>query len=303
MAWLLLGDYERGWAEYEWRWRTGEMHLPSFAQPRWDGAPLGGRTVLLYAEQGLGDALQFVRYAPLVRQRGGRVIVACRAPLLRLLAGCAGIDRLADQAGDLPAFDVYAPLLSLPHLLGTTLATVPAAVPYLHADPALVERWRGELAAGPAFRVGIGWQGSPLHPADRRRSVPVSFFRPLAAVPGVRLYSLQKGTGAEQLGGPHGRFPAEDLSPRLADFADTAAVMKNLDLVITVDTALAHLAGALGLPVWVALPFAPDWRWLTGRDDSPWYPTARLFRQPRAGAWAEVFGALAAELRRLVTSP
>jgi tetratricopeptide (TPR) repeat protein len=303
MTWLLLGDYERGWTEYEWRWRTREMRLPSFAQPLWDGSPPEGRTVLLWAEQGLGDAMQFVRYAPLVRQRGGRVVVACRKPLLRLLASCAGIDELVDQEGELPAFDVYAPLLSLPRLLGTTLATVPAAVPYLHADPALVERWRAELGAARGLHVGIGWQGNPRHGADRRRSMPLAFFRPLAEVPGVRLYSLQKGPGAEQLRGPDGQFPAEDLGARLdevAGFIDTAAVMKCLDLVIVSDTSLAHLAGALGVPVWLALSCPPEWRWLLDRSDSPWYPTARLFRQPRPGAWAEVFEEMAAELPRLV---
>jgi hypothetical protein len=169
MTWLLLGDYARGWAEYEWRWRTKDMLMPSLARPRWDGSPLEGRTILLWAEQGVGDAIQFVRYAPLVRQRGGRVVLACRKPLLRLLAGCAGIDELTDAQGKLPAFDVYAPLMSLPHVLGTTLATVPAAVPYLHADPALIERWRAEVGAKPGFRIGIGWQGNPQHKADRRR--------------------------------------------------------------------------------------------------------------------------------------
>jgi tetratricopeptide (TPR) repeat protein len=303
MTWLLLGDYERGWTEYEWRWRTGEMRLPSFAQPLWDGSPPEGQIVLLWAEQGLGDTMQFIRYAPLVRQRGGRVVVACRKPLLRLLAGRAGIDQLVDQEGELPAFDVYAPLMSLPRLLGTTLATVPAAVPYLHSDPGLVERWRAELGAARGLRVGIGWQGNPRHGADRRRSMSLAFFRPLAEVPGVRLYSLQKGPGAEQLRSPDGPFPAEDLGARLdeeAGFVDTAAVMKCLDLVIVSDTSLAHLAGALGVPVWVALSCPPEWRWLLDRSDSPWYPTARLFRQPRPGAWVEVFEEMAAELSRLV---
>jgi tetratricopeptide (TPR) repeat protein len=304
MVWLLQGDYERGWTEYEWRWRTNGMRLPSFAQPLWDGAPLEGRTVLLWSEQGLGDAMHFVRYAPLVKQRGGRVVAACRKPLLGLLASCAGIDELADQDGELPAFDVYAPLMSLPRLLGTTLATVPAAVPYLHAHSALVESWRAKLGTVRGFRVGIGWQGNPRHKADRRRSMPLAFFRPLAEVPGVRLYSLQKGPGVEQLRGPGGPFPAEDLGTWLDEeagpFMDTAAVMTCLDLVIVSDTSLAHLAGALGVPVWLALSCPPEWRWLLNRSDSPWYPTARLFRQPRPGAWAEVFEEMAAELPRLV---
>jgi hypothetical protein len=188
-------------------------------------------------------------------------------------------------------------------LLGTTLATIPAAVPYLHADQTLVERWRAELGATPGLRVGIGWQGNPQHRADRRRSMPLAFFRPLAEIPGVRLYSLQKGPGVEQLRGPDGPFPAEDLGALLeeeAGFMDTAAVMKCLDLVIAADTSLAHLAGALGLPVWLALACPAEWRWLQDRSDSPWYPTARLFRQPRPGAWAEVFADIAAALPRLL---
>jgi tetratricopeptide (TPR) repeat protein len=227
--WLVRGDFERGWPEYEWRWKCEGLSAPAFRQPLWDGADLRGRTVLLYAEQGLGDTLQFIRYARLVKVGGATVLVSCQEPLVRLLGTCAGIDRLGSFGARMSPFDVQAPLLSLPRILGTTLDTVPVAAPYLHADPALVERWRAELGGKPGFKVGIGWQGNPRHAADRRRSMPLAFFRPLAEIRGVRLFSLQKGPGVEQLRGPDGPFPAEDLGARLDDWTDTAAVMKCLD--------------------------------------------------------------------------
>ena len=313
MIWLVQGDYERGWPEFEWRHRCPGDVLPQFRQPAWDGAPLGGRTILLYAEQGLGDTIQFVRYAPLVKGRGGAVLLACQKPLLRLLAGCPGVDRLVAREDPLPDFDVYAPLMSLPRLFGTTVTTTPAATPYLSADPNLIEHWRRELAAchgqlaarATTFKIGIAWQGNPQFGADRQRSFPLAHFEALAQLPGVRLYSLQKKDGAEQLRACP--FPVTDLGPRLDEangpFMDTAAVMKNLDLVVCPNTSLAHLAGALAVPVWVPLPLAPEWRWLWGRDDSPWYPTARVFRQPRPGSWDDVFAAMASELERLAASP
>jgi hypothetical protein len=255
---------------------------------------------VLHTEQGLGDSLQFIRYAPLVKQRGGTVVVECLRPLARLLARCPGIDRLVVKGSDLPAFDVHASLMSLPALLGTTLATVPADVPYLFADPELVERWRRELAPLPGFKVGIAWQGDPTHPKAGARAIPLRHFEPLARRPGVRLFSLQKGPGTEQLRDVAGHFDVTDFGNRLDEasgpFMDTAAVMKNLDLVITSDTAIAHLAGGLGVPVWVAVPAVPEWRWLLGREDSPWYPTLRLFRQARPGDWEGVFARMATEL-------
>jgi Flp pilus assembly protein TadD len=298
-ALLLAGDFAQGWREYEWRWRCREFPRLSYARPAWDGSPLEGRTILLCAEQGLGDTIQFVRYAALLKQRGGCVVVAPQKELLPLLAGCPGIDELAERDGP-PPHDVFAPLLSLPRLLGTTLATVPAEVPYLRARPDLVERWREELRPLDGLRVGIAWQGSPRHRQDRLRSFPLSHFEPLARLPGVRLLSLQKGHGAEQLRQLAGRFPVVDLAGRLDEargpFVDMAGALSNLDLVVTCDTSVAHLAGALAVPVWVALPFAPDWRWLRERSDSPWYPTLRLFRQEAPGAWEGVFGRMAAAL-------
>ena len=299
-----MGRFEQGWPGYEWRWKCKEFgSLPPFHPPLWDGSPLDGRTILVHAEQGLGDTLQFIRYAPLVHQRGGRVILVCQPPLIGLLTRSPGVERLVAQGEALPDYDVHVPLMSLPGLLGTTLESVPADVPYLDAEPQLVEAWRHRLGSYPGFKVGIVWQGNPKFRLDRRRSIPLAQFAPLARVPGVHLFSLQKGPGAEQLAAVTDRFPVTDLGRRLDDFMDTAAVLKNLDLVISVDTAIAHLAGALGIPVWVALPFVPDWRWLMDREDSPWYPTMRLFRQARPGQWEDVFQRIAEALQRRLAAP
>jgi Tfp pilus assembly protein PilF len=303
LALLAKGDHERGWPEYEARWQLADIPPRTFVQPRWDGSPLNGRTILLHREQGLGDTLQFIRYTSMVQARGGKVIVECSAGLMPLLSGCAGIDRLVEEGTDLPEFDVHAPLMSLPLLCGTTLATIPAGVPYLYADPDAVEDWRGRLGRSSAFKIGIVWQGNPAYVNDRYRSIPLVEFEPLARVPGVRLYSLQKGEGAEQLRALAGRFEVVELVPELdaarGTFVETAAIMKNLDLVIGPDTAAIHLAGGLGVPVWVALMGRADWRWLRDRDDSPWYPTMRLFRQREAGAWKPVIERMAEEVPAL----
>jgi tetratricopeptide (TPR) repeat protein len=307
LALLVRGDYEEGWKEYEWRWRCKEFGGLTYAQPRWDGSPLEGRTILLHAEQGLGDTLQFVRYAALVKERGGTVVLACPRVLTRLLATCPGVDRVVAQGTDAPAFDCYAPLLSLPGLLGTTRDKIPATVPYLSADAVLVQHWRRELAPVRGFKVGIAWQGNPKYKADRLRSIPLSQFEALARVPGVQLISLQKGPGTEQLAAVGDRFRVIDLGARLDEltgpFLDTAAVVRNLDLIVAPDTALTHLAGALGAPVWAALAFSPHWVWGRDRPDSPWYPSARLFRQAKWGDWDEVFARLAAELGKLASGP
>ena len=299
-VWFLGGDFEGGWPEYEWRWKRRDFSPPSCRQPLWDGSSLQDQTILLFAEQGLGDTLHFIRYAPLVQQHGATVIVQCQGPLLRLLATCAGIDRLVLAGTALPRFAVQAPLLSLPRIFRSTLATLPANIPYLCADPDLRAHWQQQLSGVRGFKVGIAWQGNPEHKRDRRRSVPLRAFAPLAGVPGVRLVSLQKGPGREQLPDLADRLDVLDLADRWKDFADTAALMTNLDLVITVDTAVAHLAGALGIPVWVALPLVPDWRWLLEREDSPWYPSMRLFRQRAWGDWEGVFERLTATLRQQI---
>jgi tetratricopeptide (TPR) repeat protein len=303
---LTLGDFAHGWAEFEYRWQSGTIPPPPpLGAPEWDGSSLAGRTILLHTEQGAGDSIQFVRYAALVKQRGATVYLACPANLVRLLRGCPGIDRVVVKGQALPPFDGHAPLMSLPRLLDTMPDTIPAPVSYLAAEPALVEHWRGVLAGEGGFKVGITWQGSRKHPDDPVRSVPLTAFAPLASVPGVRLYSLQKGAGTEQLA--TAGFPVTDLGRSLDEttgtFVDTAAVVRNLDLVVSVDTAPVHLAGALGVPTWVALSHVADWRWQTERTDSPWYPSVRLFRQPERGQWAPVFARIAAELEALVGAP
>jgi tetratricopeptide (TPR) repeat protein len=292
LALLQEGDFEYGWPEYEWRWQCKPFPPRSLPELLWDGSPLDGRTIYIYAEQGLGDTIQFVRYAPLVKQTGGRVILACHDILVPLLRSCKGIDELLPLSQLAPGFDVHAALMSLPMLCGTTLATVPADVPYLAVGEDLVEKWRRELSRLPGFKVGIAWQGDPKHSMDALRSIPLWNFAPLARVAGVQLVSLQKGPGTDQLAEPKRLFPIEDWSDRLETFLDTAAIMKGLDLVICVDSAVAHLAGALGMPVWVALRFGGEFRWLLNREDSPWYPTMRLFRQRTSGDWAGVFDRL-----------
>ena len=302
LLWLLSGTFAQAWPEYAWRWQTkGIDTRRRFAQPLWGGESLAGKTVLLHAEQGLGDTIQFIRYASVVKQQGGTVFVECPKPLLGLLEGCAGVDQLIGQGHDLPAFDVHAPLLSVPGILKTSLETIPAKVPYLFPKPVLLEQWRKRLILVDGFKIGIAWQGNPKYRDDRWRSIPLRCFAPLAQIPGVRLIGLQTGVGTEQLAEVRDLFAVTELAGEVdqqsGPFMDTAAVMKNLELVITSDTALAHLAGALGVPVWVALPFAPDWRWLLARSDSPWYPTMRLFRQPSAGDWEGIFGEMHRALR------
>lgn len=295
LAWLTQGDMARGWVEYEWRWKQKDIYVRPVPQPMWDGSPLEGRTLAILSEQGLGDTLQFIRYAKLIQERGGKVVFECHKPLLKLIGACAGIDQLVGRGDPLPPFDVYAPLLSLPRLLDTTLDNVPAQVPYLFADLELIEFWRAEFdkMVGPGFKVGINWQGNPKYKGDKHRSLPLKHFEPIARTPGVQLFSLQKGAGSEQLAPLAEPWKIIDLGKQLdgehGAFMDTAAVMKSLDLVITSDTAMPHLAGGLGVPVWMAVPTAADWRWLLTREDCPWYPTMRMFRQRKAGQWDDVF--------------
>jgi tetratricopeptide (TPR) repeat protein len=296
---LLRGDYVNGWEEYRWRWRCENIPVWPFPQPLWDGSPLAGRRLLLHYEQGLGDTLQFVRYAALAKQGQGTVIVHCQKQLTRLLQGTPGIDRVVPQGEPLPAFDVHAPLMDLPAILKTTLENIPASVPYLFAEADRLHYWRQYLASVAGFRVGIAWQGSRTYGGDASRSIPLKYFGPLACVEGVRLISLQKGEGLDQIASAG--VALIDLDRQLdeggSSFLDTAAVMKNLDLIITSDTSVSHLAGALGVPVWVALCMPCDWRFLRGRSDCPWYPTMQLFRQQRRGDWEGVFEEIVRELR------
>ncbi|OJY67351.1 MAG: hypothetical protein BGP12_14550 [Rhodospirillales bacterium 70-18] len=301
---LLDGQYREGWREYEWRWRTaaGARLRRAFTQPRWDRAAPPGGTVLLHAEQGLGDTLQFCRFAPLVA-RQARVVLEAPPPLRRLLGTLAGVAEVVEAGAKLPPFDRECPLLSLPHALGLRLGGIPAGVPYLHPDPAAAAAWRARLAALPGRKVGLAWAGNAAladiraNPIDRRRSLPLAALAGLGAVPGVSFVSLQKGrAGAEP---PPPGLALHDWTAELDDFADTAALVAGLDLVVSVDTAVAHLAGALGRPVWLLNRFDSEWRWLLGRSDSPWYPTLRQFRQPSYGDWPGAIAALATALRGL----
>jgi Flp pilus assembly protein TadD len=299
---LLTGDYSRGWDGYEWRWRCEDHHFPrypAFSTPAWDGAALDGGTILLFAEQGLGDTIQFVRFAKRVKERGGTVVLRCHRSLATLLARSPGVDRVSVWEERVPRHDVHAALMSVPWILRTPLADVPAEVPYVRADEGLVARWRREVRAdSDGLRVGILWQGNLDNPVDHHRSFPLAQFTPLAAVPAVRLYALQCGPGREQVASNADRFPLVDLSEQLGEgFEGTAAVMRTLDLVIAPDTAGAHLAGALGVPVWIPLARKHEWRWLPDREDSPWYPTVRIFRQSLQGRWDDVFARMAAALR------
>ena len=300
LSWLQMGDFDRGWAEYETRLKCKEYAIPAFEQPRWDGGPLEGRTILLYADHGLGDTLQFIRYAPFVKDRGGRVIVACQARIARLMASCAGVEHVVVEASPIPDFDVYAPLMSLPLIFGTTLSSIPARVPYLSVDADQIRRWSALVGSREAFTIGIAWQGNPRHARDRERSFRLAELETVAQTPGIRLLSLQGVHGLEQLKEVESRFAVNSLGEEFSDFMDIAAAMHSLDLVITPDTSLAHLAGALGIRVWVAVSFAADWRWLEERSDSPWYPSMRLFRQKRWGEWGGVFERMKAELSAIL---
>jgi|GEM_PF-47666 len=288
IAWLIQGDLPRGFAEYEWRWQTKHFEKTPPTQPQWDGSDLAGRTILLHPEQGYGDLIQFIRYAPLVAARGGRVIVCCPESLQRLFASVPGIDRVLNMAVSPQDFEICAPLLSLPRLLGTTLETIPATVPYLQVPPDTSIQLTPP--PGTRLKVGLVWAGSPDHPNDAQRSFGLRVLWPLLALSDIAFYSLQVGSPALALGELPEAYQHRiiDLSPQLTDFGETAAAIAQLDLVITVDTSVAHLAGALAKPVWVLLSYVPDWRWLLAREDSPWYPTMRLFRQPQLGDWAGV---------------
>lgn len=306
---LTQGRLGEGWAEFEWRKRTDRSAFRNdpLPGPEWDGGPLQGRTLLLYAEQGLGDVLQFCRFAPLIAARaGGPVLIRVYPSLVRLLAGLPGIAACLSTDDPLPAYDCHLPLMSIPHRLGVDLATIPADGPYLHADPAAVAGWRDRLAGEAGIKVGLVWAGDPrahqrgAHLMDRRRSLPLSAFGPLFRVPGVHWISLQKGAAVTQAGDPAFFGLMFDPMAEIDDFADTAALVSTLDLVVSVDTSVAHLAGALGRPVWILSRFDGCWRWLEGRDDSPWYPTARLYRQPAWGDWAPTLDAIERDLRRLL---
>jgi FkbM family methyltransferase len=291
---LMAGDLARGFAEYEVRWKLPHNPAPTIAPAEWTGESLEGKTILLWSEQGFGDTLQFIRYAPMVKARGAtKVLLLAQPPLARLLSGAPGVDQVVTEGAPRPQFDCHSPLLSLPRLFGTTIETIPAECPYLKAPAPAASLPR---PPGARLMVGICWAGKPTHKNDHNRSAGIEPFLALMDDPKIAFYSLQKGPRAADLVTSGAAALVEDLSPRIEDFADTARLMRQLDLVITVDTAVAHLAGALGIPVWVAIPATIDWRWMRERNDSPWYPSMRLFRQERSGDWAAPFAEMKAAL-------
>jgi hypothetical protein len=297
MALLTLGDFRRGLVEYDWRKkRLTSRPLGNFPQPPWMGEDPSGKTILLIPEQGRGDAIQFVRYVSLLQQRGAKIVLGSAPDTARLFERSFPEATVATVGSPNPAFESYCALVDLPLRIGTDLSSIPSANPYLIADPARVEIWKQKVGApSDRLRVGLVWAGNPDHPNDRQRSIDPALLAPLGQVPNTEFYSLQKGRGARS--GPG--FKLIDFTPELRDFDETAALIENLDLVISVDTSVVHLAGALGKTTWILLPLVPDWRWLVNRSDSPWYPTVRLFRQTELGRWSDPVERAAAALRDL----
>jgi tetratricopeptide (TPR) repeat protein len=302
---LLRGEFENGWPEFHWRWKTREFAplYPPVRVPMWDGTALHGKTILLHAEQGFGDTIQFARYIPLVAKRGGKIILQCHAELLELMRGIDGVQEIHEHGKPIPPIDTHCALMDLPMVMKTTLDTIPGSVPYLRTATTLAEYWRTRLRAlGRGMKVGLVWAGRPSHREDRSRSMTLQHLAPLAAAARVTFISLQKGDAAAQTMSPPQGMQLVDWAEDLSDFADTAALIASLDLVIAVDTAVAHLAGALGRPVWLLLPYTPDWRWLLEREDTPWYPTMKLFRQKNPGDWDEPIDQITDALRFLAVT-
>lgn len=298
VIYLLQGRFREGWGEYRWRWQVGDLLRPNLSAAVWDGSDVTGKSILLTAEQGLGDTLNFVRLVANLKSRGAHTSVYCQSALLALLQSSPQLGHVYPNT--LPfdePLDYQCSLLDIADILQLDAETIPGAVPYLAAADNLVAYWQAQWPRQPnRLRVGIAWQGNPDHQADAFRSVPLALFEPLAEIPRVELVSLQAGFGSEQISQWRGSqplsIPGHNLDQSSGAFMDTAAIMHHLDLVITTDTSIAHLAGALGRPTWLALGYIPDWRWLLHRADSPWYPTMRLFRQPRMGDWSSVFAEL-----------
>jgi tetratricopeptide (TPR) repeat protein len=323
LALLAGGRMEEGWKLYESRWQCPAFGktLAPLGQPAWDGSDPAGKTILVRAEQGCGDTIQFSRYVPMLAERGAKVILECQAEVKPLLAGLSGGATIIARGEEPPPFDCHLPLLSVPMYFKTTLETIPSDVPYLRADPARVGTWRARLSGIKEFKCGLVWAGSRHHRNDRNRSIPVSALAPLADIKGVKFVSLQvpSADAAQSIEPQRSRRPDRlsaisavkadfpisgvlDFGTDLHTFADTAALLMQLDLLISVDTAAVHLAGALGRPVWTLLPYAADWRWMSRTETTPWYPTMRLFRQPARGDWATVIAAAALELKAILAS-
>ena len=296
---MLIGDFDRGWQKLEWGWETEELKNAkrTFSQPLWLGSDeIAGKTVLLHGVHGFGDTIQFCRYVPHVVERGARVILEIQEPLRELMGTLPGAAQIVSRGEPLPDFDLHCPLLSLPLALGTRLATIPAQTPYLRASPQAVMDWNARLGPRHRPRIGLAWSGRPEHNNDRNRSMRLStLLSPLAGFDATYV-SLQREVREDDAPVLQGRSDILHFGEELKSYADTAALIANLDLVISVDTSVAHLAGALAKPVWILLPFIPDWRWLLDRDDSPWYPTARLFRQDETRSWDSVMARVHAAL-------
>ena len=307
LIWLSKGNFQDGWPAYEWRWRRPTTLNRLFVHgAAWQGEDVEGKVLFVYEEQGLGDTLQFIRYLPMLQALGARVVFEIGSALIRLVAENRSYDRLLVglknvDTSSVDRFDFHVPLLSLPHILKIKVETIPDKIAYLTADPALCRIWKNRLSGNESFRVGLVWAGRPNHKNDRNRSIHLNMFEMLGKVKGVSFYSLQKEKYEQWTDMESLTLFEKDLGPEISDFADTAAIMENLDLLISVDTSVVHLAGALGKPVWTLLPFAPDFRWMLDREDSPWYPTMRLFRQASAGDWVSVLEQVACALDKVVT--
>jgi tetratricopeptide (TPR) repeat protein len=298
---LTRGDYVSGLPKYELRFVATPQRLPEgINRPRWDGGPLEGKTLLLYAEQGIGDGWQAARYVPMIARKGGKVVIACTKAQAGLLGNLEGVIATTPSGREAPPYDLFLPMMSLPLVFGTTLQTIPLDVPYLKADPSRVAAWAQKLSAYSGLKVGLVWSGSPN--PEPLRSITLAELAPLAAISDVQFFSLQFGPAAADAKKSAAWMNIIDLSEDVADFGETAACMMNLDLILTIDTAAAHLAGALARPTWTMLPFSPDWRWLLDRPDSVWYPTMRLFRQTRRKVWTDVVEHVASALREFTKS-
>lgn len=294
---LSIGEYEKGFIEFEWRWKLPGKRLRKYAQPLWNGSDLTGRTILLHHEQTFSDMIQFIRYAEPVKKKGATVVVECHPELARLFSTAPGVDKVISGSDAPPDFDVYAPILSLPRILKTAMATIPDNIPYL--SPPEDHDIQVPVPKGVRLMVGIAWSGNSANAYDRRRSCPLEGLLRLLNRKDIAVYSLQKGDAAKSLAQSVGGPVVTDLGSRLHDFADTAAAISQLDLIIAVDTATAHLAGAMGHPAWVLLPFSAGWRWSGKHDESPWYPGDRLFRQSQPGRWEDVFAEVEKALAEL----
>ncbi len=307
LAYLARGDFERGWAEYEWRWKRGHQAPRNLSKPLWDGQDLHGKTLLMHAEQGLGDTFQFIRYAQIMKEKGAHVIAAVQPQLTSILSLCPYIDQVVSLFENLPAHDYQAPLLTFPYVLKTRIDSVPCQIPYLFADAKLEEFWKQKLSHDTNFKVGICWQGNSgysthfLRTTVAAKSINLTRLLPLLTLENVTVYNLQKTTGEEQL--KNVDTPTnlhsfdENFDKTNGRFMDTAAVIKNLDLMITIDTSMAHISAGLGIPTWVMMNEPADWRWMLERTDTPWYPNMRLFRQPTPGDWDSVIQAIVQELQ------